>query len=721
MKITLNNVLLGLLIILLIAVVVILIVKCINNNKSKFYKIENKLEPIPKVIHKVYIQNSGEMAKFPLEPKELQEAHDSWKKMNPEYEIKYYSMNDCREYLKKHFEDSDFLQAFDCFNAYAFKCDFFRYCVLYNEGGWYSDWKQVCLKQNLLNELDNNKKYNIIFCWDKGNIVANTQGWIQNCFIGVTKYNLFLKECINEIINNIKNNFYGYCSLDCTSPSFLGRMYKKSEFSNFKIYLKFYNLKIYSNEKLIINHKCNNCGINQDWDNGNNYNVIWNENNMYKKFKIKDYIPKIIHKTGPFKINEIPVEINNILNIIKLNNPDYKLKYYSDDECYQIIKNNFSSDVLWAYNKLKPSAYKADLFRYCILYLYGGIYSDLTQNFLVPINNLIDFDKDTLILVNNDNSFTDYYYYMGIQISFIMTIPKQKIFKLCIDKIINNCKNKFYGKTNLEITGPYCFKNILNETNVNYNIKFNYNNSYISDFKNKNIITTRIENHYKILYKNNIHYSILWKNRYVYNPDICSFKHQILTDKQLNNLSMLLSAFLNFTNNNNIPFFAVGGTLIGCIRDGGFMFHDDDIDFGLIYDEESINKIENYKNTEFYFQKVDFGYKFWINDLSDVWIDLFVYVKKKNVYKILGDEFQNEYFNYNEVFPLLIKNFGKYKINVPNKYDKFLNRVYNKYYDNISLGCPHNKNLQCVSKKLKLPELIQKSYDNYKYNCYIDI
>ena len=91
MKTSLKYILLGILII-----VVILI---INFNKSYFE--DEKLISIPKIIHKVIIQDSGDLPNFPLEPKELQEAHDSWKIMNPEYEIKYYSMNDCREYLKK--------------------------------------------------------------------------------------------------------------------------------------------------------------------------------------------------------------------------------------------------------------------------------------------------------------------------------------------------------------------------------------------------------------------------------------------------------------------------------------------------------------------------------------------------------------------------------------------------------------------------------------------
>ena len=64
---------------------------------------------------------------------------------------------------------------------------------------------------------------------------------------------------------------------------------------------------------------------------------------------------------------------------IKLN-PDFKIKYYSDKGSREFIKNNYSKDIINAYDSLIPGAYKADLFRYCVLYKYGGIYSDLTQS-----------------------------------------------------------------------------------------------------------------------------------------------------------------------------------------------------------------------------------------------------------------------------------------------------------------------------------------------------
>ena len=43
---------------------------------------------------------------------------------------------------------------------------------------------------------------------------------------------------------------------------------------------------------------------------------------------------------------------------------------FNDDDCRNYIKNNFETKVLHK-DSLNPSAYKADLWRYCVLYKEG--------------------------------------------------------------------------------------------------------------------------------------------------------------------------------------------------------------------------------------------------------------------------------------------------------------------------------------------------------------
>ena len=342
--------------------------------------------------------------------------------------------------------------------------------------------------------------------------------FFQNGLLVLLK-NLIFKTCMNEIINNVKYKKYFESSLEITGPGLLSNFISKKFSLGKYIYddkneLHFYKYK----NKYIIQNKCFNCSESQDWTNGNNYGILFENKQIYNDFKIKEQIPKIIHKTGPNKLYDLPDDLLKLFDNTKKMNKEYKINYYDNDDCYNLIKENFEPDVLWAYETLIPTAYKADLFRYCVLYLYGGIYSDLTQQFLIPFNDIIDFHKDTLILT--EDLIATHYTYTGIQISFICCIPKLKIFKQCIDNIIINCDNLYYGKTSLDITGPYLFKHTLNTIDINYIIKLYQSHAkggYLVDNIDKQIIKTKLSNHNKILYnKINIHYGHLWKIKNVF-------------------------------------------------------------------------------------------------------------------------------------------------------------------------------------------------------------
>jgi mannosyltransferase OCH1-like enzyme len=120
------------------------------------YDINNTAARIPRVIHKVFLSKNGKLSS--LQSNEvtvnegLQGAHQSWMSKNPGYRLHYYSLQDARAYLHRHFHPI-FLRAFDCIEAFAGKTDFVRLAIVYREGGWYSDWKEECLKDGLLDWL----------------------------------------------------------------------------------------------------------------------------------------------------------------------------------------------------------------------------------------------------------------------------------------------------------------------------------------------------------------------------------------------------------------------------------------------------------------------------------------------------------------------------------------------------------------------------------------
>ena len=96
---------------------------------------------------------------------------------------------------------------------------------------------------------------------------------------------------------------------------------------------------------------------------------------------------------GPWKTYDAPLRHK----IVKMN-PGYKYEYYNDADCVSFMKRYFGTHVVNAFNILKPGAFKADLFRYCYIYIKGGIYLDIDLELLFRLT-ILSHAKPTLSLV----------------------------------------------------------------------------------------------------------------------------------------------------------------------------------------------------------------------------------------------------------------------------------------------------------------------------------
>jgi len=67
----------------------------------------------------------------------------SWRRLNPNYHIQLYNNEEMDLFVKQHVDD-DFYQIYLNFPKSVMKSDFFRYLVLYEVGGIYSDMDTIC-------------------------------------------------------------------------------------------------------------------------------------------------------------------------------------------------------------------------------------------------------------------------------------------------------------------------------------------------------------------------------------------------------------------------------------------------------------------------------------------------------------------------------------------------------------------------------------------------
>lgn len=210
----------------------------------------------------------------------------------------------------------------------------------------------------------------------------------------------------------------------------------------------------------------------------------------------------------------LPLKMRERVNTLKAQNPRFEHHLFDDNDCREFIKQHFNSDILNAYDSLIPGAYKADLWRLCVLYIHGGIYLDIK---LQCINGF------KLIELTEKNHFVyDRVPPISIYNALIASQKEHPFLLMAIYKIVENVKNKYYGSSSLDPTGPVMLGNLirLNNLKLNIDLKHYMDGGYII-YKNRFVISTEYpeynnerSNQYNAL--NTTRYDALWRDRRIY-------------------------------------------------------------------------------------------------------------------------------------------------------------------------------------------------------------
>lgn len=202
---------------------------------------------------------------------------------------------------------------------------------------------------------------------------------------------------------------------------------------------------------------------------------------------------------------DLPHYMNTTTETLKSENPEFNYYLYDDKMCRDFIQSYYDDDTLYAFDSLIPGAFKADLWRYCVLYVYGGVYLD------IKYKSVDGFKLSSLM--NKEYFVRDYY--DGIYQAFLICLPKNEILMNCIHQIILNAKSKSYTLNALSITGPQLMNKYFTLKQIN-NLELKLSMPYII-LNNDKIL--QIYDEYKYEQERNqltLHYSIMWKNKKVY-------------------------------------------------------------------------------------------------------------------------------------------------------------------------------------------------------------
>jgi hypothetical protein len=171
-------------------------------------------------------------------------------------------------------------------------------------------------------------------------------------------------------------------------------------------------------------------------------------------------VPKTVYSvsaTDEMSLNQLGV---------KAVNTDYEFVHFGDASASDFIRANCGDEVADAYSCLAPSAYRADLFRFCALNAKGGVYLDADLLPLVKLEEL--YDPCASATVGHD-------FPQGRpqkQMKILAGEAGAPLFQCMLHKIVDNVRERFYPDNPLALTGPMVLEECYADHSENVSVTY---------------------------------------------------------------------------------------------------------------------------------------------------------------------------------------------------------------------------------------------------------
>ena len=163
-------------------------------------------------------------------------------------------------------------------------------------------------------------------------------------------------------------------------------------------------------------------------------------------------IPKILFQTN--KKDQVPKDMRRAMQSLIDMNPEYTYHYFSDSAIRPFIQKYFpTGDVLRAFDALIPGAFRSDLFRYCFLYIHGGVYLDADVLAVLPLSELLGSEDEFVSAEDSGNGW--------VHNALLGAAPRNPIIKVALDTAVDRITRCDYGRNPLSVTGPMLLRDVV--------------------------------------------------------------------------------------------------------------------------------------------------------------------------------------------------------------------------------------------------------------------
>ena len=158
-------------------------------------------------------------------------------------------------------------------------------------------------------------------------------------------------------------------------------------------------------------------------------------------------IPKIIWQTYKDPYDQLQTYMHEAMQTWKNFNPEYDHRYMDDAQAARFVLEEFGQEWHDFFIGLPVGVMRGDLWRYMIIYKYGGVYADLDTECLEPIDMWMLDDKDFIVCPETNHHFCQW--------TFASTAGNP-ILKSVLDLIKHKLSNPEYGSPHFvhTHTGP---------------------------------------------------------------------------------------------------------------------------------------------------------------------------------------------------------------------------------------------------------------------------
>ncbi len=246
-------------------------------------------------------------------------------------------------------------------------------------------------------------------------------------------------------------------------------------------------------------------------------------------------LPNVLFRTAEPAFRDLHPLIKEKMFAVTRENPVYRQVYFSASDRWDFVKK-FYPQYMNDYKNLLPGAYKADLFRYLLIYRYGGVYADIGMLFTKPLQEIL-FPSDEFVGAVDFVS-------SNLINGFFAAYARHPLLRVVIAIVEDNLRHMRYNCNNLDITGPKVLgrafrmlQGVFRSGEISsgayavlgnqfHLYKFTGTGQTIIDQNDSILARNKFEGLNDILYKHSISYGGLYYMHQVYAPEMEVNKQQ---------------------------------------------------------------------------------------------------------------------------------------------------------------------------------------------------